>query len=237
MPIGFAGIYHLVWFGLFLPWAAFRSGRKFETHPLPPRPRLFLSVVVQQVAFAALSLLVSWGENIPLFPPLNFRLGPLALGVGLLAVGFTLLGPRWRHAVEQQERRLHMCMPRTPRERWLWAGVSVAAGFGEEVTYRGVLFVLLARLLGGPLPAAIIASAVFGFSHILQGWKNAVIIGIVALVMHGLVIWSGSLYIAMAVHAIYDLVAGFTYGRLGERLGYPSEGIEVSAPGLASPAQ
>jgi hypothetical protein len=25
------------------------------------------------------------------------------------------------------------------------------------------------------------------------------------------------------VHAIYDLVAGFTYGRLGERLGYPPE--------------
>ena len=63
------------------------------------------------------------------------------------------------------------------------------------------------------------------------------IIGIVALAMHGLVIWSGSLYIAMAVHAIYDLVAGFTYGRLGERLGSPQEGIEVPAPGVPSPAQ
>jgi membrane protease YdiL (CAAX protease family) len=71
----------------------------------------------------------------------------------------------------------------------------------------------------------------------LQGWKNAVIIGAVALALHGLVIWSGSLYIAMAVHAIYDLVAGLTYGRLGERLGYPAEGIEAAAPGAASPAQ
>jgi len=237
MPIGFAGIYHLVWFGLFLPWAAFRSGRKFETRSLPPRTRLFVSVIVQQIAFAALSLLVAWPEQISLFPALSFRPGPLALGVALLVVGIVLLGPRWRHAVEQRERRLHMCMPRTPRERLLWAGVSLAAGFGEEVTYRGVMFILLSRLLGGPLPAAIIASAVFGFSHILQGWKNAVIIGIVALAMHGLVIWSGSLYIAMAVHAIYDLVAGFAYGKLGERLGYPPEGIEVPAPGVPSPAQ
>ena len=102
------------------------------------------------------------------------------------------------------------------------------------MTYRGVMFILLSRLLGRPLPAALIASAVFGLSHILQGWKNAVIIGIVALAMHGLVIWSGSLYIAMAVHAIYDLVAGFTYGRLGERLGYPREGIEAAVPGAAS---
>jgi membrane protease YdiL (CAAX protease family) len=237
VPIGFAGICHLLWFGLFLPWVAFRSGRKFTTRPLPPRPRLFVSVLVQQGAFAALSLLVARVEHITLFPPWNPRPGALWLGAGVLTVGCALLGPRWRQSVERRERRLHLCMPRTPKERWLWAGVSVAAGFGEEVTYRGVMFVLLSRLLGGPLPAAIGASIVFGFSHILQGWKNAVIIGVVALALHGLVIWSGSLYIVMAVHAIYDLVAGLTYGRLGERLGYPAEGIEAAAPGAASPAQ
>jgi membrane protease YdiL (CAAX protease family) len=130
-----------------------------------------------------------------------------------------------------------MSMPRTPRERWLWAGVSLAAGFGEELTYRGVMFILLSRLLGEALPAAIAVSVVFGFSHILQGWKSAVIVAIVALAMQGLVIWSGSLYIVMAMHAIYDLVAGLACGRLGERLGYPAEGIELPIPGAPSPAQ
>jgi membrane protease YdiL (CAAX protease family) len=99
------------------------------------------------------------------------------------------------------------------------------------------MFILLSRLLGDALPAAIVAAAVFGFSHILQGWKSAVISGVVALALQGLVIWSGSLYIAIAMHAIYDLAAGLTCGKLGERFGYPAEGIEVPTPGAPSPAQ
>ena len=237
VPIGFAGIFHLVFFGLFLPWAAFRSGRQFETSPLPPRPQIFISVMVNQIVFAALSLLVAWSEDISLFPAMNFRPGPLALGAGILAVGFAILGPHLRQSVERRDRKLHVSMPRTSRERRLWTGVSLAAGFGEEVTYRGVMFTLLSRLLEAPLAAAIVAAAVFGFSHILQGWKNAGIVGIVALALQGLVIWSGSLYIVIAMHAIYDLVAGLVCGRLGDRLGYPAEGIEVPAPGVPSPAQ
>jgi hypothetical protein len=34
---------------------------------------------------------------------------------------------------------------------------------------------------------------------------------------------SGSLYIGMAVHALYDVTAGFHYGAYGEKLGYPIE--------------
>ncbi|HSE65706.1 MAG TPA: CPBP family intramembrane glutamic endopeptidase [Gemmatimonadales bacterium] len=237
MPIGFAGIFHLVFFGLFLPWAAFRSGRQFATSPLPPRPQLFVSVIINQVIFVALSLLVAWREEIPLFPSLSLQPGALALGAGMLAVGFAILGPHMRQSVQRRERKLHMSMPRTRRERRLWAGVSLAAGIGEEVTYRGVMFTLLSRLWEDPIAAAIVAAALFGFSHILQGWKSAGIVGVVALALQGIVILSGSLYIVIAMHAIYDLVAGLTCGKLGEQLGYPAEGIEVPTPGAASPAQ
>jgi hypothetical protein len=34
---------------------------------------------------------------------------------------------------------------------------------------------------------------------------------------------SGSLYIGMAVHALYDVTAGLFYGFYGETLGYPVE--------------
>ena len=34
-------------------------------------------------------------------------------------------------------------------------------------------------------------------------------------------VWlAGSLYVAMAVHVVYDITAGITYGRLGRELGY-----------------
>jgi hypothetical protein len=35
------------------------------------------------------------------------------------------------------------------------------------------------------------------------------------------VVWlSGSLYVAMLVHVLYDITAGMAYGRLGRELGY-----------------
>jgi hypothetical protein len=38
-----------------------------------------------------------------------------------------------------------------------------------------------------------------------------------------------SLYLAMAVHVVYDITAGITYGRLGKEFGYSPEIIESAA--------
>jgi membrane protease YdiL (CAAX protease family) len=44
-----------------------------------------------------------------------------------------------------------------------------------------------------------------------------------ALAFQALAWLSGSLYVAMAVHALYDVTAGLAYGAYGEKLGYPIE--------------
>ena len=75
-------------------------------------------------------------------------------------------------------------------------------------------------LTGSGWVAAVIASIVFGVSHAVQGWKTAGIITIIAFLLHGLVAMSGTLYPAIVAHAVYDIVAGLTYGRLGRTLGY-----------------
>jgi membrane protease YdiL (CAAX protease family) len=72
---------------------------------------------------------------------------------------------------------------------------------------------------------ALVAAAVFGFSHLVQGWKSAGIVTGVALLLQGLVAVSGSLLLPVAVHFLYDLIAGLAYGRLGHQLGYPIEGV------------
>ena len=54
----------------------------------------------------------------------------------------------------------------------------------------------------------------------MQGWKSAAIIAVFALGFQTIVWLSGSLYVAMAVHVLYDITAGLTYGRLGRELGY-----------------
>jgi membrane protease YdiL (CAAX protease family) len=84
---------------------------------------------------------------------------------------------------------------------------------------------LLAGLTGSLWAAALIASAVFGFSHLVQGWKSAGIVTGVALALHGLVVASGTLLIAIGAHFLYDLIAGLAFGRLGHELGYPIEGV------------
>jgi membrane protease YdiL (CAAX protease family) len=105
-------------------------------------------------------------------------------------------------------------------ERAWWLFVSVLAGVGEEITWRGVQTALLVPLTGRYWIAAALSAASFGVAHALQGWRAAAIIVCFGLGFQAIVVASGSLYIAMAVHVAYDVTAGLAYGKLGRELGY-----------------
>ncbi len=218
MTIGGWGWYHLAFFCLFLPWVAARSGRRLAAQGFPPRKAFFVSVIVQQAIFATTSLIVAHFEWIPLFPATIPSLMETVLGGVFLTGSVVAMRPLWRDAVERREPRVQLSMPSDATERRLWVGISVAAGIGEELSYRGVLYTLLLRLAGDPLLAALAAAAVFGASHIVQGWKAVGITAMFALAAQGLTLYSGSLYLAMAWHVGYDIIAGFTYGRLGREM-------------------
>lgn len=72
----------------------------------------------------------------------------------------------WTGAVESPV--LHRLLPRTREERRVFGVLSVAAGFGEEISYRGYVIPVLAPVLGVP-GAAVLSSAVFGVLHGYQG--------------------------------------------------------------------
>ena len=232
MPIGIGGIYHLALFGVLIPYAAVRSARRIDTRPLPPKAAHFTATIVTLLVFLSLSWLVAIKERIVLFPRALPQGWTVAVGAAVLALLVGVMRPLWRSRVVARARKVWLFMPRTRRERLLWVGCACAAGLSEEVTYRGVMFVLLWRLLGQPVAAAIIAAAVFAVSHWLQGWKGMAIIFCFALAFHGLVWISRSLYVAIAVHALYDVAAGFFYGKYGDALGYPLE----PQPPAAAPA-
>jgi hypothetical protein len=235
LGVGLAGWAHLAFFGLVIPWAAWHSRGRMERHALPPRGRHFAAVLVQLLVFLGISVAVARAEAIDLATAPREGWLPWLLALALLAGGLLLMAPRWRRDVERRERKLHLFMPRTARERMLWVAVAAAAGVSEEVTYRGVMYALLAGITGAGWAAAVIASLVFGVSHSLQGWKSAGIISLIALLLHGLVAVSGTLLLAIVIHALYDIVAGLRYGRLGEELGYPVDGIppDETNPGHA----
>jgi membrane protease YdiL (CAAX protease family) len=131
--------------------------------------------------------------------------------------------PRWRRAVERRTRVVHLFMPDTAAERAWWLAVSILAGVGEEITWRGVQTALLSALMGSYLLGALLSAVSFGLAHFIQGWRSAVVITIFALGFQTIVWLSGSLYVAMAVHVAYDMTAGLSYARLGRELGYAPE--------------
>ena len=221
--VGRSGFLHLALFGLWLPYLAIRTAQRLKSRPYPPKKTYFKSVVLQLLALGLFSYFIARDNWIPIFPPKMPAAEHWALGAAVLVALVLFMRPKWRKAVEKRGRRTWLVMPRDRTERLLWAACSFGAGISEEITYRGVMFTLLWRITGSAVVAAFVMAAVFGISHFMQGWTSVAIICGIALAMQGLAWVSGSLYVSMAVHAIYDLIAGFTYGRLGEELGYPIE--------------
>lgn len=230
-----AGYAHLVLFGILIPILAIRSMKLIESRPLAPRHRYFKAVLVQLVVFAAFSIFVARLNWIEIFPRRMPPLPAIAAGAVFLACAIPFGWTRWRRAVQERKRIVALFMPADNVERVLWIASAALAGFGEEITWRGVQTALLTRLTGN-LPAAIaIAVAMFALAHAMQGWKSVGVIAVFSVGFHAIVWLSGSLYVAMAVHFLYDLVAGFSYAHFGRKYNYVMPSAierEGSGPGL-----
>jgi uncharacterized protein len=220
--------YFFALLALYIAWGSWRArGRVLRLAAWPTRRRRFLSGLVVQLWLVTLALLVARPLGIRLFVPRMPTPLQIAVSAGLVGLLVTLMAPLWRRAVEKRSWRVYFFMPRTAGERALWSVNAVAAGVCEEIFYRGVLTAVLGGLLHGALAGAIASAVLFGLAHAFQARISMVIIAFIAALMQALTWWSGALWLAMAAHAAYDLVAGFRYGRLGERLGYPIDGIPI----------
>jgi len=221
--VGAAGWYHVLVMGVLIPFTVVRNYRRMvaKSLALPNRMRHFRTTAVMLILLTSLSVLVGRAEWIDLYRFDAARLPHgLAAGGVMYVVAVVAMRPRWRRAVERRARIVHLFMPDTPTERGWWVLVSTLAGIGEEITWRGVQTALLAYLTGSFVAGSMLSAASFGVAHYMQGWKSAAIIAGFALGFQSVVWISGSLYVAMLVHVLYDITAGLAYGRLGRELGY-----------------
>lgn len=116
--------------------------------------------------------------------------------------------------------------------------ISLAAGVGEELLFRGWLMMSLA----GPIdrwqtPALVIAvvlsSIAFGLAHpITPGY--VVVTAIIGVYLAMLLVWSGNLLVPIAAHACYDFVQLVVATRTGNRSPATS-GPGTSGPGTSGP--
>ena len=143
----------------------------------------------------------------------------IAIGVGVLVIlaQVIYLAIVSRNAdklteVKKQIGDLAYLAPQTPGEVRLFDMVAITAGVCEEILYRGLLLATLVSLVG-TWPAVAITSLIFGLGHAYQGIAGIVKTGLIGLVLALLTVGSGSLFIAIVLHAVVDLTSGRIMGR------------------------
>ncbi len=235
MHPGLLGWFHVLFIGVWIPLRVAQKRHSFlpKDGPLPDRAKFFRVTMIALTFLTGFSVFVAWREGVLLFPTAWPPWYACVVGVMFYFVAVVFMRPRWRKAVVERRRVVHLFMPQTGAERVSWMVVSTMAGVGEEITWRGVQFALIGGITGDAWSAAVLTSISFGVGHMIQGWKSSALIGLFALGFHGLVWLSGSLYVAMGVHVAYDITAGLLYGKYGRELGYSS----TAPPPLITPAE
>ena len=112
-------------------------------------------------------------------------------------------------------------MPRTSRERSTFALLSVFAGVGEEIAFRGFALLLLASWTGSIWFAVLWTSLAFGWIHAYQGGVGRLRASLLGMVLAMPVVLSWGLWPSILAHTWIDWIGGFI---LGPRL------VDTSSP-------
>jgi CAAX protease family protein len=91
----------------------------------------------------------------------------------------------------------------------LWILVSLAAGIGEEIIFRGYLQRQFRAATGSLLAAVLLQGLTFGLLHMYQGWKQVMVIVPLGILYGALAAWRRNLRANMISHAWSDLFEGW----------------------------
>ncbi len=179
--------------------------------------RMTLIVLVSEVVLAVVGLVVGWWIGTPILEDtrVDLRAGVLALAATLPLTPFVFWGMRTKFALLASLRELvrETIVPLfascSPLEILL---ISIMAGIGEEVFFRGFLQGSLGRVVN-PWIALALVSALFGLAHYVS-LGYAIIAGLLGVYMGTLLLLTGNLFVAMAVHALFDFVAILLVSRM-----------------------
>lgn len=170
------------------------------------------AVVVLVLTFPVVAPLLSATQAVPAMAWLRDALAS-GLGAGLVigtVVGGVLLTV-WGVRGARREGGIIMVgdiaalLPRNRPELGWGAALSVNAGIVEEGLFRLALPALLVIVTGEPISAFVLAALIFGALHAYQGWVGVLATTVVGLLFTLLYVASGSIVLAMLVHALFDL--------------------------------
>jgi membrane protease YdiL (CAAX protease family) len=135
-------------------------------------------------------------------------LADCGLALGLWAV-WTLAELAWNrvfgvgHAAS-----IKIFLPQRGLEILLWVGVSISAGFCEELVFRGYFQKQFEAFTKSRWIAWVLQAVLFGIAHGYQGTEACVKIACFGALYGYLAIWRGSLRPGMIAHAGGDILSG-----------------------------
>lgn len=188
---------------------SFVAGR---TQSTPQRADLLVRALLVQLLLFLFAFLVARSEGMAIWAWRGLSLGTIVVAIGALTFLLTVGSLSWHLRTPDERRSLWMrhLLPETRGQWALWLLLSIAAGVAEETAYRGVLVVLLASATASFVIAIVLSAVAFAVVHYPQGAKTMGWVFAIGLVMQAVVGATGTLYVAMVVHAVYDVTAAIT---------------------------
>jgi membrane protease YdiL (CAAX protease family) len=215
-PLGFLGAVYLALLLELVPALSLAQLPLLnEDEPLPKIP-VYVSSASVILLMGWLGLMIGWDQfGLEAMGLLSGDLlTVLALTLGLILAAFILLGGFlvFRRSLGIQEARfLEQLLPKTGKEKVVFVGLSLSAGVGEELAYRGFLVPALAMTFGSVWGAALLSSLVFGVLHAYQGWLGIVRTALLGMVLATSFVVTGSLWPAIITHALLDVLVGLVF--------------------------
>lgn len=176
-----------------------------------PTPRRILGLALAfelGLGVLAVVLALAFGMRAWLELDWNHAVLPVAVIATVPMTGMIVLVARFRWAWAGNLRRLidETLAPAFTGMRWWGTGlISLAAGIGEELLFRGVVQTGLSGL-AGPATALVVTALLFGLAHALTP-AYFVLTSLAGLYLGGLYLATGNLLVPILVHFLYDWIA------------------------------
>ena len=187
-----------------------RAVSKVGIEELPPRNHLYFGTIAALWVLAFATAFVATDSH---FPPelLGVALLPwrdflLWFAFSLIATGAIILA--FKAFGMSETREIHYLIPQTLSEKLTFVVVCVTAGICEELIFRGFMITALRAATGSLALAVLVAAVAFGAAHAHQNASGGLRAGLLGLVLTVPLLMTGSLYPAIAAHAVVDLLGG-----------------------------
>ena len=147
-----------------------------------------------------------------------FVVSKLVLAVVVVVVMKALQLPDDTFSLKKSMDAVSSLTPKTGAEIAVWIGLSLTAGFVEEVVFRGYLQRQFTAMTRNAAAGIILSALVFGSAHAYQGFLQVTIIAALGAMFGVLAYWRNSLKPGIIAHAGQDIFSGLALSWLSRTL-------------------